>query len=136
MDKKKNSSVNNREFAVIAYCFIGLFLCCMGYFVYFQAVKSEDFINNSYNARQENFEKSVIRGKIFSADGETLAETKVDGEGKETRNYPYANVFSHIVGYSVMAIRRKTTGVPALKRGRISIFCVPMRFFWKKRWIK
>lgn len=100
MDKKKNSSVNNREFAVIAYCFIGLFLCCMGYFVYFQAVKSEDFINNSYNARQENFEKSVIRGKIFSADGETLAETKVDGEGKETRNYPYANVFSHIVGYS------------------------------------
>ena len=100
MGKKKNPSISNREFAVVAYCFIGLFLCCIGYFVYFQVVKSEDFINNSYNARQENFEKSIIRGKIFSADGQVLAETNTDSEGKETRRYPYSDLFSHIVGYS------------------------------------
>ena len=99
MEKKKRSG-GNREFAVITYCFIGLFLCTMGYFAYFQIAKSEDFINNPYNARQETFEQSVIRGKILSADGEILAETKVDAEGNETRNYPYSNVFSHIVGYS------------------------------------
>ena len=64
--KKKRSSVNNREFAVITYCFIGLFLCTMGYFAYFQVVKSEDFINNPYNSRQENFEKSIVRGKILA----------------------------------------------------------------------
>lgn len=93
MDKKKNSSVNNREFAVIAYCFIGLFLCCMGYFVYFQAVKSEDFINNSYNARQENFEKSVIRGKIFSADGETLAERRSTERGRKRGITPMQTFF-------------------------------------------
>ena len=81
---KKQNSVNNREFAVITYCFIGLFLCTMGYFVYFQVAKSEDFINNPYNSRQENFEKSVVRGKILSAGGEILAETKTDGEGNET----------------------------------------------------
>ncbi len=98
--KKKSSSVNNREFAVIAYCFIGLFLCTMGYFVYFQTVKSEDFINNPYNARQENFEKSVLRGKILAAGKEVLAETKTDEEGNEKRSYPYANMFSHIVGYA------------------------------------
>ncbi len=97
---KKQNSVNNREFAVITYCFIGLFLCTMGYFVYFQVAKSEDFINNPYNSRQENFEKSVVRGKILSAGGEILAETKTDGEGNETRVYPYENLFSHIVGYS------------------------------------
>ncbi len=100
MGKKKNPSVNNREFAVVAYCFIGLFLCCIGYFVYFQLVKSEDFINNSYNARQENFEKTIIRGKILSADGEVLAKTDTDSEGNETRRYPYSELFSHIVGYS------------------------------------
>lgn len=77
-----------------------MFLCCIGYFAYFQIVKSEDFINNPYNARQESFEKSVVRGKILSADGETLAETKTDGAGVETRHYPHSNLFAHIVGYS------------------------------------
>lgn len=94
------NSIRNREFAVITYCFIGLFLCLIGYFVYFQVEKSEDFINNTYNSRQESFAESVIRGKILSAEGEVLAETKVDAEGKETRVYPYSNMFSHIVGYS------------------------------------
>lgn len=75
-------------------------MCCVGYFAYFQIVKSEDFINNPYNARQENFEKTVVRGKILSADGETLAETQTDGAGVETRHYPHSNLFSHIVGYS------------------------------------
>ncbi len=91
---------SNREFAVITYCFIGLFLCTMGYFAYFQVVKSEDFINNSYNTRQESFADTVVRGKILASDGEVLAETKVDKEGNETREYPYDKMFSHIVGYS------------------------------------
>lgn len=72
----------------------------MGYFVYFQVAKSEDFINNSYNTRQDSFSESVVRGQILSADGQVLAETKTDSEGNETREYPYGSVFSHIVGYS------------------------------------
>lgn len=68
--------------------------------MYFQVVRSEDFINNSYNTRQESFADSVVRGKILSAEGEVLAETKTDAEGNETRVYPYSNMFSHIVGYS------------------------------------
>ena len=99
-NKKTDTSVNNREFAVITYCFIGLFLCMMGYFTYFQFVKSEDFINNSYNMRQETFSTTILRGKIISADGETLAQTQAAADGKETRTYPYGSLFSHIVGYS------------------------------------
>lgn len=72
----------------------------MGYFAYFQVVRSEDFINNSYNSRQESFAESVVRGEILSADGEILAKTDTDAEGNETRIYPYSNMFSHIVGYS------------------------------------
>ena len=83
-NKKTDTSVNNREFAVITYCFIGLFLCMMGYFTYFQFVKSEDFINNSYNMRQETFSTTILRGKIISADGETLAQTQAAADGKET----------------------------------------------------
>ncbi len=99
MDNRRKS-VNNREFAVIAYCFIGLFLCTMGYFVYFQVAKSEEFINNPYNARQENFEKSILRGKIYTAEKEVLAETKTNADGTETRSYPYENLFSHVIGYA------------------------------------
>ena len=98
--QKSKTSVRNREFAVITYCFTGLFLCLIGYFIYFQVVKSEDFINNSYNTRQDSFAESVVRGEILSAEREVLAETKVDAEGNETRVYPYSNMFSHIVGYS------------------------------------
>lgn len=71
----------------------------MGYFAYFQTAKSEDFINSAYNARQDSFSGSVIRGKILAAGGEILAETKVDDNGKETRNYPYGREFAHVVGY-------------------------------------
>lgn len=101
MERKEKSGANtdNREFAVIAYCFIGLFLCLMGYFAYYQIVKSEDFINNSYNMRQETFAETIVRGKILSADGQVLAETQVDEEGSETRVYPNGRLFSHIAGY-------------------------------------
>lgn len=99
-DGKTRRGKKNREFAVVAYSFLSVFLCLMGYFVYFQYVESEQFINSPYNKRQELFTKNVIRGEIYSADGVTLAETLVDKEGNETRMYPYGRIFSHVIGYS------------------------------------
>lgn len=96
----KKDSKKNREFAVVTYSFLALFICLMGYFAYFQLELSEDFINNPYNKRQEIFEQKIVRGKIYSADGEILAETLTDEDGSETRNYPYGKVFSHVVGYA------------------------------------
>lgn len=57
---KKKKNTKNREFAVVTYSFLGLFLCLMGYFVYFEQVESEQFINNPYNKRQELFTRSVV----------------------------------------------------------------------------
>ena len=106
--QKKTSK--NREFAVITYSFLGLFLCLMGYFAYFEQVKSEQFINNPYNKRQELFEQNVIRGEIYSADGVTLAQTLTDETGNETRKYPAGRIFAHVVGYSTHG----RTGIEAL----------------------
>ncbi len=72
----------------------------MGYMVYFQLLKSEDFINSPYNKRQDSFAERVIRGEIRSADGKVLAQTNVDSEGKESRYYPYGNLYAHVVGYA------------------------------------
>ena len=85
---------------VITYAFLGIFIALMGYFAYFETVKSEDFINSPYNARQDSFSSSTVRGKIMGSGGEILAESNVDAEGKETRTYPYRNLFAHVVGYS------------------------------------
>lgn len=98
--KKEKKSHKNREFAVITYLFLAVFVCMMGYFAYFQFVKSEDFINSPYNKRQDLFAKSVSRGEIISADGKILADNVVDSAGNETRRYPYGDVFAHVVGYS------------------------------------
>ena len=36
----------------------------------------------------------------MSANDKILAETTVDDEGNETREYPYENMFAHVVGYN------------------------------------
>lgn len=41
----------------------------------------------------------VVRGKILDKDGNVLAETMVDEDGKEQRVYPYAELYAHVVGY-------------------------------------
>jgi peptidoglycan glycosyltransferase len=43
----------NREFLVVMYLFFILFLAMIGYFVYFQVVRSESFINSPYNTLQD-----------------------------------------------------------------------------------
>lgn len=98
---KWKTSHKNREFAVVTYSFLILFVGLMAYFAYFQFFKSEDFINSSYNSRQDTFATRIIRGDIVSADGKVLAETVTDSDGNETRYYPYGSMFAHAVGYSV-----------------------------------
>lgn len=95
--KKKNF---NREIFFSTYLFVGLFVLLMGYFSYFMIFRSEEVINNPYNKRQDIYTQRIIRGKIYSRDYEELALTETDGEGNETRIYPYKNLFAHVVGYS------------------------------------
>ena len=90
----------NKEVTIITYFFFFIFIALVGYFIYFQAVKSETFINSPYNSLQDLFSEHVVRGKIISADGYTLAETEVKENGDEVRKYPYGRKFAHAVGYS------------------------------------
>ncbi|MCR5397818.1 MAG: penicillin-binding protein 2 [Lachnospiraceae bacterium] len=90
----------NREFAVITYGFLALFITLSAYFCYFLGFQSEDFINNPYNARISQLSNSIIRGDILSSDGQTLATSYIDDEGNEVRSYPFGNVFAHSVGYN------------------------------------
>ena len=94
----------------ITYLMVALFLGLAVYMGYFLQVRSEDVINNSYNARLDSFSDRIVRGKIVAGDGTVLAETQVDADGNETRVYYYGSVFDHAVGYST----KGKTGIEAL----------------------
>ncbi len=80
--------------------FIVMFLATIGYFCYFMIVKSGGTVTSSYNARLDTFSEKVVRGEIRGNGGEVLARTVENAEGEESREYPYANLFAHVVGYS------------------------------------
>lgn len=100
----------NKSILLAAYLVVGLFVGLMGYLGYFLQVKSENVINNSYNARLDSFSDRIVRGDILSSDGRVLAGTEVAEDGTETRRYPYGSLFAHAVGYS----DRGKTGLEAL----------------------
>ena len=109
----KNADPNpkaNRHILMITYAVAALFAGLVLYFAFFLQIKSENVINNSYNARLDSFSDWVVRGEILSSDGRVLAQTNVDENGGETRYYPYDSMFSHVVGYST----RGKTGLEAL----------------------
>lgn len=90
----------NKEFARVTYFFVLLFLALMGYIVYFNVVRAKQIVNSPYNARQDNFAEQVIRGNITDRNGNVLAQTEVAEDGSENRQYPYGEIFAHVVGYS------------------------------------
>lgn len=96
--KKKRAT--NKEFARVTYVFVGLFLIMMGYIAYFNVVKSREIIRNSHNARLDSLADRVARGKILDKNGKVLAQTNVSEDGTEIREYPYGDMFAHVVGYS------------------------------------
>lgn len=99
--KTKRKQVGNQlEIRLTSGFFVLLFMGMILYLAHFVATSEQDMINNSYNSRQEILLSRNYRGSIFSRDGELLAETILDEAQNENRNYPYKNLFSHIVGYS------------------------------------
>ena len=97
VDRKKPG--NGKQLMFVTYIFVAVFVAMMGYTVYYQAAKSPEVINSSYNKRQDIFSDKIVRGKILSKEKEVLAETQVASDGTETRYYPYENIFAHVVCY-------------------------------------
>lgn len=99
-EQKKNKKPKNQEMLYVAYIFVGVFVCMIGYFIYFQTVVSSNVITSPYNKRQDTFADRVIRGNIETGDGMVIATTQVAEDGTETRVYPYQDLFAHAVGYA------------------------------------
>ena len=84
----------------MTYVFVALFIGMMGYIAYFNIVKGSETVRNPYNARLDSQAERVVRGNILDRNGKVLAQTNVAEDGTETREYPYGNMFAHVVGYT------------------------------------
>lgn len=105
----RQNKPNGKVILSVVYIFIGLFILMMGYFTYFLLIRSKDVINSTYNKRHDVLSKRVTRGMILSADNKVLAETVTDEGGNEVRNYPYDDMYAHVVG----RVNRGRTGIEA-----------------------
>lgn len=88
-----------REYAIISYLFVGIFVSLIAYLVYFNVKLKDNVLDSPYNTRQNSAAEYVVRGDIKSSDGQVLAHTEVAEDGSEERVYPYDRVFAHVVGY-------------------------------------
>lgn len=97
--KSKRDLSGNKQIIQLTYIFVGLFLMLIVYISLFVARDSMEIINNTYNKREELFTERIIRGSILSRNGDALAYTDSVPGMEEKRIYPYANAFSHVVGF-------------------------------------
>lgn len=97
---KKKKRMGNYECAILMVSYSVLFLVMSGFIVNYVRNHDNDLVSNDYNPVQAIYMKQNYRGSIFDRNGNELAYTELDSEGKEQRVYPYEDLFCHVVGYS------------------------------------
>ena len=97
---QKKREKTSRQIRFVTGAFIVLFLSMMSYTCYYAMTNKQEMIDNSYNSRQEMLRAQNTRGTIYANDGQILARTVTDEEGNEQREYPFSNMFAHVVGYA------------------------------------
>lgn len=99
LPKREKSLKTNRFTFSTSVLVVILFFGLIGYLVKFTLYDAPDVINNAYNKRTTNLSEQVLRGSILSANDKILAQSAINEDGEETREYPYDNMFAHVVGY-------------------------------------
>jgi Cell division protein FtsI/penicillin-binding protein 2 len=102
----KSASGYNKEILGVVYTFVAIFILLIIYFLYFLIFESGKIINNSMNARLDNFAQWTIRGDILDRNKNVLVTTNVTDDN-EQRVYNYGELFAHVVGY----IEQGKTGI-------------------------
>ncbi len=97
---RKKKKIRSKPIIVLGSFYCVLFVALIGYICNYAYKNKQVLLNNSYNTRQQILLNQNYRGKILSRDGDVLAYTTTDENGKDKRVYPYDKEFAHVVGYS------------------------------------
>lgn len=115
-EKKKKNNRRNREIRLFTALFLCLFAVLFTYLAHYVTANREALFNHSYNSRQRVLAQENIRGSIYASSGEVLAYTVIGQDQEQKREYPYAELFAHVVGYS----DKGKTGIEALENYTLS----------------
>ena len=64
-NKQKKASTG-KEYTIIAYCFVGIFLALIGYLVYFNVELRDEYANSPYNSkRQGTYQERVTKERFW-----------------------------------------------------------------------
>ena len=104
---EKNRKSTRAHILFFAVVFAALFGWMCFYFTRTAIADKVKLFDNDYNKRDELLETRNRRGSIYASDEETLlasTETDLDEDGNvvQVRNYPFGNMYAHVVGYSKM----------------------------------
>ena len=97
---KKKKRIRSYPIIVLSVFYICLTLALLIYIGNYAYSNRQTLLNNSYNTRQQILLSQNSRGRIYSRNGDVLAYTGKDENGKDKRIYPYGKEFAHVVGYS------------------------------------
>ena len=97
---KKKKKIRSYPIIVITVFYTCLFIALLIYVGNYAYSNRQTLMDNNYNTRQQILLKQNSRGRIYSKDGDILAYTDKDENGKDKRVYPYGKEFAHVVGYS------------------------------------
>lgn len=98
--KKGKKLKTNRYMLHTTVLVVMVFAGLIGYMVKYALYDAADNINSPYNKRTATISERVMRGSIKSANDKILAESKKEDDGEERREYPYEEMFAHVVGYT------------------------------------
>ncbi len=99
-EKVKKKKVRSKPIIVLISFYSLLFAVLLIYICHYSYNNRQVLINNSYNTRQQILLAQNYRGEILSREGDVLAYTATDSDGKDKRVYPYGKEFAHVVGYA------------------------------------
>ena len=85
-EEERIRRIKNKVLVRVSYLMVALFLSMAGYLIYFNVVLRDDINNNQYNTKQSAYQEQIIRGNIYSADGNVLAQTDIAEDGTESRS--------------------------------------------------
>ncbi len=98
--RRREKRKMRRKILFTQWVFVALF-AAMGTFICFYSLRyKRELYENSFNGRESKRLAQITKGSILAADGSVLARTVENADGTETREYPYGNVFAHVVGYA------------------------------------
>ncbi len=97
---KKKKKIRSYPILALSVFYTVLFAVMLIYISVYSYDNRQELMDNSYNTRQQILLNQNSRGRILSRNGDVLAYSEENEEGKEVRIYPYGREFAHVVGYS------------------------------------